>query len=130
MCEHICISKYVHTNTYMHTSHAIHICIHTCMYKYVYVYISWFVYVYILSCRFLSAKVPLIILQKINYKDISTYIYISHAACVTGRQRCIGFLMVQVSFRKKATNYRARLQEMTCKDKASYTCSPPCSCPY
>jgi len=90
----------------------IHICIHTCIYKYVYVCISWCVHVHISSYRILSAKEPLIILQELFYKDISTYIYISPAACVIGRQRCFGFLIVQVSFRQKATNYRTLLQEM------------------
>jgi len=34
---------------------------------------------------------------------------------------------MQVSFRKRATNYRARLRKMTCEDKASYGSSPPCT---
>jgi len=33
---------------------------------------------------------------------------------------------LQVIFRKRATNYRALLRKMTCKDKASYGSSPPC----
>ena len=32
-----------------------------------------------------------------------------------------------VSFRKRATNYRARLRKMTQNEKASYGFSPPCS---
>ena len=35
--------------------------------------------------------------------------------------------MLQVSFRKRATNYRALLREMTYKDKTSYESSPPCT---
>ena len=44
----------------------------------------------------------------------------------TGRRRCTGCLKSQVSFRKRATNYRALLREMTNKEKASYGSSPPC----
>jgi len=43
----------------------------------------------------------------------------------TGWRRCIGCLKLQVSFRKRATNYRALLRKLACKDKASYTYSPP-----
>ena len=35
-------------------------------------------------------------------------------------QRLIGCLKLQVFFHKKVTNYRALLQKITCKDKASY----------
>jgi len=38
----------------------------------------------------------------------------------TGWRRCIGCLTLQVTFRKRATNYRALLREVTYKDKASY----------
>ena len=34
---------------------------------------------------------------------------------------------LQVIFRERATNYRALLRKMTCKDKAFYGSSPPCS---
>ena len=37
-----------------------------------------------------------------------------------GRQRCIGGLKSQVSFRKRAINYSALLREIQNKDKASY----------
>jgi len=43
-----------------------------------------------------------------------------------GWRRCIGCLNLQVSFRERATNYRALLRKITCKDKASYASSPPC----
>ena len=45
---------------------------------------------------------------------------------VTGWQRPIGCLKLQVIFRKRATDYRALLRKMTCKHKASYGSSPPC----
>ena len=45
----------------------------------------------------------------------------------TGWQRCTGCLQSQVSFRKRATNYMALLRKITCKDKASYVSTPPCT---
>ena len=44
----------------------------------------------------------------------------------TGWRRLIGCLKLQVGFRKRASNYRALLQKVTCKDKVSYGSSPPC----
>ena len=46
--------------------------------------------------------------------------------CHTRWRRLTGCLKLQVIFRKRAINYRALLQEMTYKDKASYGFSPPC----
>jgi len=43
-----------------------------------------------------------------------------------GRRRRIGCLHLWVTFRKLATNYRALLREMTCKNKASHE-TLPCS---
>jgi len=48
----------------------------------------------------------------------------------TGWRRCIGCLKLQVSFRTRATNYRALLWKMTSKDKASCGSSPPCMSTY
>ena len=45
----------------------------------------------------------------------------------TGWRRLIGCLKLRVIFCKRATNYRAILREMTCKNKPSYASSPPCS---
>ena len=36
-------------------------------------------------------------------------------------------MKLKVSFRKRATNYRALLQKMNCEDKASYASSQPCT---
>jgi len=47
----------------------------------------------------------------------------------TGWRRPIGGLKLQVIFHKRATNCRALLLKMTCKDTASYRSSPPCSMP-
>ena len=41
-------------------------------------------------------------------------------------RRPIGCITLQVIFRKRATNYRALLWEMTCKDKGSHGSLPPC----
>ena len=46
---------------------------------------------------------------------------------VTGWQRCIRCLKFQVSFRKRATNCRARWRKISYKDKASYGSLPPCT---
>jgi len=45
----------------------------------------------------------------------------------TGWQRPLRCLKLQVGFRKRATNYRALLREMTHTDKASYGSLPLCS---
>ena len=58
--------------------------------------------------------------------DIKQY-HILTSVSHTGWRRCIGCLKLQVSFRKRATNYGALLQKMTHKDKASYGSVPPCS---
>jgi len=44
----------------------------------------------------------------------------THTTCT------IGCLKLQVSFRKRATNYRALVQEMTYEDKTSYGSWPHC----
>ena len=43
----------------------------------------------------------------------------------TGWSRPIRCLKLQIIFRKRATNYRARLRKMTYRDKASRDSSPP-----
>jgi len=47
--------------------------------------------------------------------------------CHTGWWRCIGCLKLQISFRKRAIDYRALLRKMTYHDKASYNSTPPCA---
>jgi len=42
-------------------------------------------------------------------------------------RRCTGWLQLQISFRKRATNYRACLWKTTYKDMASYGSLQPCS---
>ena len=46
--------------------------------------------------------------------------------CDTGGRRPIGCRKLQVIFCKRATNYKALLRKMTCKNKASYASLPPC----
>jgi len=55
--------------------------------------------------------------------------YIIHYNSRVSRYVCTGLrcLKLQVSFRKRATYYRALLRGKTCKDKASYVFSPPCT---
>jgi len=45
---------------------------------------------------------------------------------VRGWRRCIGCLQLQIFIRKRATNFRALFQNMTCNDKTSYVSTPPC----
>ena len=45
----------------------------------------------------------------------------------TGCRRLIGYLKLQVIFRKRATNSRALLRKMTYGDKASSVTAPPCT---
>ena len=45
----------------------------------------------------------------------------------TGWRRLTGCCKLKVIFCKRATNSRALLRKMTCKDKASYDSTPPCT---
>jgi len=45
----------------------------------------------------------------------------------TRRRRLKGYLKLQVIFRKRATDYRALLQKIICRDNASYGTKPPCT---
>jgi len=56
------------------------------------------------------------------YQTYVSHIRITH----TGWRRPIRCLKLQVIFRKRATDYWALLQKMTCNDKASYGVLPPC----
>jgi len=58
------------------------------------------------------------------FRTIHTIVYYIHLY-VTRWRRCIGYLKLQVSFRQKATNHRALWREMTYRDKAYYSSSPP-----
>ena len=54
------------------------------------------------------------------------YLWVHSNEYFTEWRRPIGYLQLQVIFRKRTTNYRACLQKMTCKDKGFYGCWPPC----
>jgi len=53
--------------------------------------------------------------------------YLRGCVC-TGWRRLIGSPKLQITFRKRATKYRALLREVTYKDKRSYESSPPSMC--
>jgi len=61
---------------------------------------------------------------------VAARVYADSLETRTEWRRPIGCLKLQVSFRKTAANYRALLQKMTYKDKASYGSSPPSSVPH
>jgi len=58
---------------------------------------------------------------------IHPHVQYAYLHCIrTGWRRPIGCLKLQVIFRERATNYRARLRKMTSTDKVSYDFTPPC----
>jgi len=65
-----------------------------------------------------------------RYICVCMYVYVSmlqHTLRMRiGWRRCIARLKLQVSFCKRATNYRALLRKITRKGKAFYGCSPLC----
>jgi len=60
-----------------------------------------------------------------TYERVMSHDSTSHVT--TGWRRPIGCLKMQVIFSQGATNGRVFLPKMTCKDKASYVSSPPCT---
>jgi len=83
--------------------------------SYVAATITWHV---IYSCRHDTCEYTFIFIFSCHYY-LTRHIKLphSHSYTCTGWRRC---LKLQVSFRKRARNYRALLQKMTYKDKASY----------
>jgi len=77
--------------------------------------------IWLIQSKFACSKWPF--LSGIAY---GTWI-IDKCALVTGWRRPIWCLKLQVIFHKRATNYRALLQKMTYKDKASYGSLPSCT---
>ena len=61
--------------------------------------------------------------QKEHLMKFLTHQLYSH----TGWRRPVGCLKLHVISCKRATNYRALLRKMTCRDRASCGSSPPCS---
>jgi len=95
------------------------------------------VYAYVFTCKMCAWRLLSCLLVAWWYRSFaSVYMiilickrdYILICAYVgTGWQNPIGCLKLQVMFRKRATIYGALLRKMTCKDKASYGSSPPCT---
>jgi len=57
------------------------------------------------------------------------YIFVKSPCCCqtyTEWRRLVGYLKLQVIFRKRATNYKALLRKMTNEDKASHDSTSPC----
>jgi len=108
----ICRIEYLHIYVYLHTQGNICMNIHVWIYLHTqYMYMSYRILAYI--CIYLHTQgAPF-----------------GSCLCIrvdTGWRRPIRCLKLQVIFRKRATEYRALLRKMTCKDRASYGSSPPC----
>ena len=75
-------------------------------------------------------EVPLRVLLHIQLTNVNHVAYkmrnVTQGA-VTEWRRPIGCLRLQVILRKTATKYRVLLRKLTCKHKASYGSSPPCT---
>ena len=69
-----------------------------------------------------SLSTPFRSLSKMYIQYVCTPLCLS-----TGLRRLIGCLKLQVIFRKRVTNYRAVLQKITSRNKASYDSTPPCT---
>jgi len=65
-------------------------------------------------------------MRRVTHACAVSHIKMSHVELRTGWQRCIGCLMLQVCFHKRATNYRTLLRKITYKDKASYASPRHC----
>jgi len=66
------------------------------------------------------------VLQIVHILHYPTNLHLQTASTYsTEWQKLIRCLKLQVIFHKRATNHRAILREMTCKDKAFYASSPP-----
>jgi len=114
MCLYLCVSIYVSTDfTFWVKPHG---SLHTCIYLRVYVCICLRLYVCLCLCVY-----------RLDLLTLTTW-YFESMHLSTGWRWCTGRLKLQDSFRKRAANYRALLQKLTYKDKASYASLPPCMC--
>jgi len=120
-----------YTQTYMYAHIHIHVYVHIHIYVYIYVYIKS-VHVFQsstngwwrtscmqrtrctqrMSCMCWRSSRPALNASRSHFLKSQLY--------NTGWKRGIGCFKLQVSFRKRATNYRALLRKMTCEDKALY----------
>jgi len=88
-------------------------CIHThsVMHTHFYLYISYtHINVYIHT-------------HSVMHTNFYLYTSYTHINVDTGWRRCVECLKLQVSFRKRATNYRALLRKMTYQDEISTPCT-------
>jgi len=74
---------------------------------------------FVILCNYCATMEVLSSDEELIYRIFSTELS-------TGWRTLIGCLKLQDIFRKRATNYRALLREMTHEDKASYDSTPPC----
>jgi len=88
-CIYTCVYVYICVYIYIYT----YICIY--IYIYVYIYICIYTYMYIYMHRFPNLSIE------------------RGGSSSTMWRRCIGCLKLQVSFRKRAFNYRALCRKMT-----------------
>jgi len=106
---------YMSYHTHIYTSVLSHTCIHELCHTYIYMS-------HVTRCI---------------YDSCNTYIYISEEPQTKSRAQWTLYLpwrrhkeclKLQVIFRRRATNHRALLWKMTCRDKASCESSPLCTC--
>ena len=138
-CIHMCVTSHsyvchdawlIHTCAISHT-HVCHISfirlsyrIHMCAMTHSYVChisftcVPWLIYHHTHSSIYLTVLIYFM-------RAIWNWFHAWHTG--TWWRRPIGCLKLQVIFRKRAHNYRALLWKMTCKGKASYGSSPPCT---
>jgi len=92
-----------------------------CMYVCVYVCLGVRAYVYAGVCVCVRIRF-------VHTHSHVEFIAYTHAHPTHGRgwRRRIGCLKLQVSFRKRATNFRSLLRNITCKDKTFYASSSVC----
>ena len=105
----------------------IYICIYICVYIYmyiytcgVYIYLYMYIYtcvcIYIYICIYICVCVYIYIHTLYMYIYVNIYIYLHYCrdrGAGTGWRRLRGCLKLQIIFRKRGTNYRARLRKMT-----------------
>jgi len=122
----IYIYRYMRIYTYtLWCRHRIAVSTSQCMHIHWYISIYIYRYTSIHIYRYVRNTASRTLLcRALQYRHCSVDIMLTH--CSTGWRRPIGCLKLQVLFRKRATNCRALLRKMTCKDKASYGSSPPC----
>ena len=146
-CIHTHMQQYTCICVYTHYKY-IHACTYTCIQEVSVVTVSIFriqVYSFIYVYAFMYTHtifIDIYVYTRIYVytHNIHTYSLMYMHLCIhtqysyifiytrvhTGWRRPIRCLILWITFRKLATNYRALLRKMTQKDKASYESLPPC----